>query len=63
MRVLSLEDSHADHRERVHQGGLGGIPVGHGQVANPAARRQRAIGSTPVTRRTEPRGASSPMNP
>jgi len=33
--VPSLEASHADHRERVHQGGLGGILLGHGQVANP----------------------------
>jgi hypothetical protein len=53
MRVPFLEASHADHRARVHQGGLGGILLGHGHVANPAARRHRAIGSTPVTGRTE----------
>jgi len=63
MRVPSLEASYADHRQRVHQGRLGGVLLGHGQVANPrgaqAARDRQHAGH----RRTEPSRASWPMNP
>ena len=63
MRVPSLEASHADHRERVHQGGLGGILLGHGQVANPggaqAARHPQHAGH----QAHRAARASSPVNP
>ena len=35
MRVPSLEARYADHLEAVHQGGLGGVLLGRGQVATP----------------------------
>jgi hypothetical protein len=48
MRVPSLEARYADHLEAVHQGGLGGVLLGHGQVANPrgsqAARHRQHAG-------------------
>jgi hypothetical protein len=44
MRVPSLEATYADHLEGVHQGGLGGVLLGHGQVADPGS----ATGSAPV---------------
>jgi len=49
-----------EDRRRIDERGLSGVRPRHGQAAH-AARRQRAIGRTPVTGRTEPSGPAPPM--
>jgi hypothetical protein len=64
MRVPSLEASHADHRERVHEGRLGGVLLGHSQVANPGgaqASRHRQHAGHQAHRAVEGQLADEPV--
>jgi hypothetical protein len=58
----ALQRRHADHLERVDERCLGGVLLRDHQAAHPRRPRQRAMGRTPVTGRTDPSSASSPMN-
>ena len=58
----SVAARNADHRERSTRAASAAFSSATARWRTPAARRQRAIGSTPVTGRTEPSSASSPMN-